>query len=305
MRRIPDRSWVFIALLAAMAGLWAASARATAAAATEVEAGRQVFQSNCIACHTVGGGDLVGPDLKGVTARRPREWLERWIAVPARMLAQGDPTATALLHRFHEVPMPDPNLSAGEIAAVLAYLGTTVVNAPASTGTAAAPIGTVGTPAVAPGDPAMGKKLFDGTVRFRNGGPSCMACHSVAGIGALGGGQLGPDLTTAVQRYGGLAGLSAFVGGSPTPTMNAVWARTPLTADERADVVSFLAQASVNQRPVQLIGRLAGLSVLGLLILLAITGWIWRPRLRDGVRRPMIAARRPAGGGAAIRTKEA
>ena len=70
-----------------------------------------------------------------------------------------------------------------------------------------------------------------------------MACHSVGGIGALGGGQLGPDLTAVGARYGGAAGLDAFVAGTPTPTMKAVWSQHPLTTEERASVVAFLGQA--------------------------------------------------------------
>ncbi|MCG3188956.1 MAG: hypothetical protein LKCHEGNO_01189 [Burkholderiaceae bacterium] len=275
-----------VATLAVVASLCTAFC-AVANPAEDAQTGRQIFQTKCAACHTVGGGDLIGPDLKGVTAQRPREWLERWIAAPDEMLAKGDPLATALLHRFRDVPMPNLHLSAGEVTAVLDFLANGATGAPAL-----AP----GVPAVAAGNPEIGKDLFIGTARFRNGGPPCMACHSAAGIGALGGGQLGPDLTTVVQRFGGAAALGVFVGSSPTPTMNAIWQRTPLTAGERADVVAFLAQASVSQRPMQAIWQLAGLSVLGLAVLLAIAGLTWRRRLRDGVRRPMIAGRRSTGG---------
>lgn len=280
-----------IAALAAIAGLWVALPVVANAAGTDVEAGKQIFRNQCAACHTVGGGDLVGPDLKGVTVQRPHEWLQRWIAAPEQMLAAGDPVATALLHKFHDVPMPNPRLSASDITAVLAYLATSAPGA-ASAALGAATTLPAATPIVAVGDPDIGKELFTGAARFHNGGPPCMACHSVAGIGALGGGQLGPDLTTVVTRLGGVAAVSAFVGGSPTPTMSAIWSRTPLTASERADVVAFLAQAVVSHRPAQAIWQLAGLSVLGLAIQLAIIGWVWRGRLRDGVRRPMIARQR-------------
>jgi len=275
-----------VVALAVVASVWAAFC-AAASAASDAQAGQRIFKEKCAACHTVGGGDLIGPDLRGVTAQRPREWLERWIAAPDEMLAKGDPLATALLHRFREVPMPNLHLDSSQVAAVIDYL------AGGATGT---PSAASGAPAVAAGDAEVGKDLFTGTARFRNGGPPCMACHSAAGIGALGGGQLGPDLTTVVERFGGAAPLSVFVGSSPTPTMNAIWQRTPLTAGERADVVAFLAQASVSQRPVQAIWQLAGLSVLGLAVLLAIAGLTWRRRLRDGVRRPMIAGRRSTGG---------
>jgi len=126
-------------------------------------------------------------------------------------------------------------------------------------------------------------------LRFRNGGPPCMACHSAAGIGALGGGQLGPDLTDVVTRLGGAAAVNAFLSGMPTPTMKAVWSQHPPTPEERGSVVSFLGQAGVTLRPAQAIWQLAALAGLGLLVLLAVGAFNWRNRLRFGVRRPMVA----------------
>ena len=274
--------WVCIIALATIAGIWAPAV--ANAAGTDADAGKQIFQEKCTACHTIGNGPLVGPDLKGVTARRPREWLEQWIAAPDAMLAKKDPVATELLHQFHDVPMANLGLSASDVTAVLAFLETAAAqpSAPATAGQAAT------APAVQ-GNPEIGKELFTGVTRFANGGPPCMACHSVGGIGALGGGQLGPDLTGVGERYGGAAGLNAFVAGTPTPTMRAVWSQHPLTTEERASVVAFLGQAGVSQRPAQAIWQLAGLAALGLVVLLAVAGLRWQNRLRDGVRRPMMA----------------
>ncbi len=238
----------------------------------------------------MGGGDLVGPDLKGVTARRPRAWLERWIAAPDEMLAAKDPVATALLEQYHGIAMPNLQLGVADVAAVIAYLQAAVPAAApaAAAGAAAAP--------AAPGDPERGKELFMGVARLRNAGPPCMACHSIAGIGAFGGGQLGPDLTQVVTRLGGPVALNAFLTGTPTWTMRAIWSRRPLTADERADLIAFLAQAPVPERPAQAVWQLAALAAAGCLVLLALMTWTWRGRLRDGVRRPLLAARRRARG---------
>jgi cytochrome c2 len=269
-----------VVALATISGICAAVPTVANAAGTDAAAGQQSFQEKCAACHTVGKGALVGPDLKGVTERRPREWLEQWIAAPDAMLAKKDPVAVGLLHQFNEVPMPNLGLSSSEVSAILAYLATGQPSASAAEATNA--------PAVQ-GNAEKGKDLFTGVVRFQNGGPACMACHSTSGIGALGGGQLGPDLTAVVSRYGGVAAVDAFVAGTPTPTMKAVWSQHPLATEERADVVAFLAQAAVTQRPAGAIWQLGGLAVLGLVILLAVAGWNWRNRLRFGVRRPMMA----------------
>ena len=143
---------VSIVALAMIAGIWTPAV--ANAAGTDAEAGNKIFQEKCTACHTLGKGPLVGPDLKGVTARRPREWLEQWIAAPDAMLAKKDPVATELLHQFRDVPMPNQGLSTSEVTAVLAYLETETAaaqpSAPAAAGQAAS--------APVQGNPEIGKE---------------------------------------------------------------------------------------------------------------------------------------------------
>ncbi len=288
MNEKPLSSWRLLSIvaLATLTAIWAALP--AVANAADADAGKQLFQEKtCAACHSIGKGALVGPDLQGVTTRRPHEWLAQWIAAPDAMLAKKDPYAVNLLHQFHDVEMPNLGLSKSDVDNILAYLETT------ASGAAAQPSAPATEAASAPavkGNPEIGKDLFTGVVRFQNGGPPCMACHSTSGIGALGGGQLGPDLTTVVARLGGPAGVDAFVAGTPTPTMKAVWSPHPLTTEDRANVVSFLSgQAGLSQRPAEAIWQLAALTVLGVVILLAVAGFRWRNRLKFGVRRPMMA----------------
>ncbi|HBY92431.1 MAG: cytochrome c [Ardenticatenaceae bacterium] len=246
--------------------------------------GQTLFQQKCTACHTIGAGRLVGPDLKEVTTRRDRDWLVRWISGPDRMLAQKDPIATQLLQENNGVPMPNLALTQAQVASLIAYLETQ-----AQPGASAQPAGAQ--PAAQPaanllsGDALRGKALFTGVTRFQNGGPPCMACHSVAGIGALGGGALGPDLTPAFNKYGE-AGLANFLATVPLPTMNAVWSRQPLAPQEQADLRVFLQQA-VAQRSTQAVGQLALLAVAGAVVLLALAQLYWRRRL-TAIRRPMV-----------------
>src|SRR5262247_148116 len=58
--------------------------------------GQVLFKKLCAPCHTVGVGDRAGPDLRGVTSRRERPWLTKFIMDPYRLRAQEDPTALAL-----------------------------------------------------------------------------------------------------------------------------------------------------------------------------------------------------------------
>jgi protein SCO1/2 len=84
--------------------------------------GEYLFATRCAACHTLGSGDYVGPDLQGVTAIRDRAWLSRFIKTPDRMLAEKDATALALMAKYNQVPMPNLLLGDGDVAALIAYL---------------------------------------------------------------------------------------------------------------------------------------------------------------------------------------
>jgi nitrite reductase (NO-forming) len=77
------------------------------------------FESKCLACHSIGGGDKLGPDLYGVTKRHDQAWLARWLKSPEQML-QTDAKAKALLEKW-KIPMPNQGLSDEEVKQYLAY----------------------------------------------------------------------------------------------------------------------------------------------------------------------------------------
>jgi nitrite reductase (NO-forming) len=83
-------------------------------------AGKLAFESKCLACHSVGQGKKLGPDLAGITRRRSADWLTRWLAAPDKMLAS-DADAKAMLKEYNNLPMPNQNLSAAEIRQYLQY----------------------------------------------------------------------------------------------------------------------------------------------------------------------------------------
>jgi protein SCO1/2 len=86
-----------------------------------LDPGEYLFQSRCSVCHSIGGGDKIGPDLAGVTARRERSWVGRYLMAPAKMRAEGDPTALALA-RSYRTAMPDQKLGGEDLTAILSYL---------------------------------------------------------------------------------------------------------------------------------------------------------------------------------------
>ncbi|MCK5314947.1 MAG: c-type cytochrome [Anaerolineales bacterium] len=192
--------------------------------------GQEIFEQKCVACHTIGGGQRVGPDLQDVTGRRDLAWLEGFIAAPDEVIASGDPIATELLAEYNNVVMPNLGLSAAELDALLVYLENPgdVSDQPA--------------PSLPPGSSAQGENLFNGAQPLTNGGTSCLACHNVAGIAALGGGSLGPDLTHVYSRFGA-NGLQSALTTLPFPTMQGIFADKPLTESEQADLFAFFESA--------------------------------------------------------------
>lgn len=83
--------------------------------------GKYVFVRDCGACHTVGQGDRVGPDLLGVTKVRDPEWLARIIQSPEQLLNGNDPIAVAMLKKYNNVRMPNLSVNNDELNLLLSY----------------------------------------------------------------------------------------------------------------------------------------------------------------------------------------
>jgi cytochrome c551/c552 len=84
--------------------------------------GKKLFASKqCNTCHTIGRGKAVGPDLRGLTARRSLAWIRRMIRTPEVMLLQ-DSTAQALRRDHGDIPMPNLKLSEEETEALIHYV---------------------------------------------------------------------------------------------------------------------------------------------------------------------------------------
>jgi protein SCO1/2 len=87
-----------------------------------VARGKAVFDQKCTACHTIGGGKTVGPDLKGVTAQRDRAWLVEFVSNPDAVFARNDPIAVKLKAEFGGVAMPNLGVTPAQADDVLRYI---------------------------------------------------------------------------------------------------------------------------------------------------------------------------------------
>lgn len=86
--------------------------------------GETLFRNNCAACHTIGKGRLVGPDLKDIHTKRSEEWLLKWTKSSSSLIKEGDTAAVAIFNEY-KVPMTDfIFLSDDTIKNILAYIKT-------------------------------------------------------------------------------------------------------------------------------------------------------------------------------------
>lgn len=246
--------------------------------------GEKVFQATCFACHTIGGGRLVGPDLAGVHERRSQEWLERFVKSSQSMVNDGDAEAVALFEEFNRIPMPDSPVSDEQVRQVLSY-----INDQSSGESATADPGAseqmMPEESASEEDIYTGQEIFQGNIRLVNGGPACNACHEVRNDAVIGGGILATELTSVFSRMGG-AGVTAILGHAPFPVMQAAYKNQSLTEREVAALVAFLEYADSEQY--NHLPRDYGLGLflsgsVGAGLLLGLFGYVWRGRKKGSV----------------------
>jgi cytochrome c2 len=195
------------------------------------------FNKRCTACHTYGKGIKVGPDLKGVTERRKRDWLLKFIQASSTVIKAGDPTATGLFAQFKQQRMPDwTDLSETQINDILNYV--------AVGGPDIKPVDERNAEFATAADIENGKQLFSGEKRLKYGAQACVMCHSVDDAGW--GGSLGPNLTKTYFQYQDRA-LTEFLR-HPCFQWSTGDSRTHyLTARESFSLKAFLRQAALRR----------------------------------------------------------
>ena len=272
--------WVLVAVLFALASA------GNAAAQRDKDDDDDFFHENCSTCHSIGGGRLVGPDLKEAVQQKDRAWLERFIQDPQAMLDSADPYALQLRKDSGGIVMPKMPGVTPEMAKALLDMIEAKSKLPNSSSVAVNII----EPPFTLEDVSTGTQIFMGTKGLSQAGPPCISCHTLGTIGGFGGGRLGPDLTQVYVRLGGRKSLGAWLSAPPTPTMRSVFHDHPLHSEEILPLLSVFEDASRRSQPAdtnsQIRFFLAGLA--GALLGLVLMGWIWRGRFRT-VRLALVS----------------
>ncbi|MCC7406108.1 MAG: c-type cytochrome [Bdellovibrionales bacterium] len=243
------------------------------------DSGKELFQQRCAACHTVGEGRRVGPDLVGVNDRRSASWLLKFITASQSVIKSGDPTAIGLFKEY-QIVMPDQSLSGEQIKVILDYIKEPGGGQEASAVTATAPEAT-------DQEIAKGQDLFQGKIRFSGGGPSCISCHNVKNEAVFGGGILAKELTTVYSRVGE-QGLRAILTNPPFPVMKAAFDGKPILDDETHALVGFLKLADKENafhQPREYGWIMFGSGCVGVIALLSFYSFVGRRRKKYSVNQ--------------------
>lgn len=89
------------------------------------------FTQNCTACHSIGGGDKIGPDLAGLSKRRKVDWLVKYINYPEGMIKgdeeeegyeKPDALAKKVYDLYKPTLMPEQEVTKAQVEAILKYI---------------------------------------------------------------------------------------------------------------------------------------------------------------------------------------
>ncbi len=236
--------------------------------------GKELFDKQCASCHTIGGGDTGGPDLKGVTSKRTHEWLETVIIEPDKLTAAKDPVQIELVKKYG-YEMPNLGIGHDDALKIITYLA----GADAS-GAGAAPtpvpaseqLKLVATPELI----ARGKALFTGRERLTKGGAPCVGCHPLAYPGIEGGNLSVADLGASYRKMGE-NGMRGALKALKFPTMKRIYQDRPLTDEEVAAFLALYADAAVRKEGGSYAYPLAGV---GLFVLFMLGLTLYKRRIR-------------------------
>jgi mono/diheme cytochrome c family protein len=243
------------------------------------------FRENCISCHTIGGGRLTGPDLKGVSERKDRDWLGSFLLNPKAVIDSGDPYAVELFEQARGTVMPTvPGMTPERARALLdlieeeskleesQFKGLQITDRPFTAD-----------------EIELGKQIFLGNRRLVNGGPACISCHTVKRLGGLSGGRLGPDQTLVYERLQGRQSLGAWLFAPATTTMQPMFRQQPMQQQEIVSLVAFLEDSALQGGEDDSVATLNFffLALGGTALALVSFDAIWRRRFR-AVRAPLV-----------------
>ena len=266
----------------------------------QAQDGEQLFQQ-CKACHTIGQGKLLGPDLLDISKKQEKEWIKNFIKSSQTMIKNGDPAAVEIFEEFNKLMMIDyAHLPDADIEAIIKYIDSfskqdAEGNAPVvmSDSLKAAKEAEFLASIDTDENEATGKALFDGSRNFKNGGAACISCHHVNALQNVHGGLMAKDLTNTFSRIGGFAGIKGILSSPPYPAMKDAYVHAAITDDESIQLQVFLMRADKKGEISQAsLFDLMKQGIIGVVVLLVLISLVWFKRKKRSVNYKIIQRQR-------------
>lgn len=89
-----------------------------------IENGYLLFKKNCTSCHSIDlTKKLIGPPLDGITEKRNRNWLHKWIKNNQLLRKEKDKDAISIYEKYGKIEMNNfPQLSESDIDDILSFI---------------------------------------------------------------------------------------------------------------------------------------------------------------------------------------
>ena len=221
--------------------------------------GEETYMDYCAMCHETDGTGI--PEVAPPLIDNPRVADAAYLEQVVREGLAGPLEFDGVEIEYDDEMPPFDDLTDAEVEAVLTFVMDAFVSS------ATAPAATTARETIDPGSAEIGKDLYLGRQRLRNGGPACAACHTAGTHGNLGGNGLGPDLTDLYSRFE--ERTATAVRNAPSPVMRPVYAEKPITDEEAGHLLAFFIQTA-GQDPPDRFDRLLGLGLAGALLLFGV-----------------------------------
>lgn len=250
--------------------------------------GKTLFEKNCQVCHRLGEGKLVGPELLGITAKRDREWLVKFIRNSKALIESGDPQAVKVFEENNKVPMQSfTNLSDGEINSIIDYIGNWqppqkkefTVDVNKKEGFTEIEI-------------RRGERMFYGLIPFENGGTTaCISCHYTKNTDSLNWNPSAHDLAVAFMEKGGM-NIYESLSEPTSEVMEKAHKEFKLTGEEIYNISAFLSEYSHKEtKPFKIFpNRLMLFILFALLMTLALIDLIFTKKIKYRIIHLIILA---------------
>lgn len=248
--------------------------------------GKEIFENNCVICHKLTEEKLVGPGLKGITEKRDKKWLKKFIPASQDMVKAGDKLAVQVFNENMKIPMPDHKfLSDDDLDQLLTYIET---YKPAEAVKVSVDI------AKKDGfwrdEIVRGERLFSGVIPFEKGITlNCVSCHAIVATDTLNFNPSAVDLAQAWQEPNG-TNLYQILREPTSTKMAEVHKGLQLSDKEIYDISAFLSKVGKDGMTWEKTfpARLLLFLFLGLLMAWALADLIWFRKVKYRVIHVLI-----------------